>query len=306
MVKKIIKILIALVIFVVLVDLLVEETSQASLDTCNEDCAFYDADDIAWFDSDEDYDEDDSFLKDEDKREVKLSKNTEKVFDKITDLETFVNTVSKSTTETWTKIFASFGKQYRAPKFVYYDTAVETPCGEGEAESGPFYCPTNETVYIDSNFFNSMGEIGIKGNFAYGYVIAHEVGHHIQNLTGDNAKYGEIEYRLNERGKTKKANLVSVQSELQADFYAGIWAHNVAAEYENLSEDDILNAIDAASAVGDDMLGTDSPENFGHGSAEMRYKWFTRGMVSGDVKNGNTYRYRSLRLLQNVDDLTGE
>lgn len=144
-----------------------------------------------------------------------------------------------------------------------------------------------------------MKEVDVNGNFAY--VIAHEVGHHVQHLTGDLSKYQEIEFKLQERGKETKANLVSVQSELQADFYAGIWAHYVIADFEDLSEDDIMNALEASAAVGDDALGEDRTENYGHGSSMMRFVWFTRGMATGDVKYGNTYRYRSLKLLENAE-----
>lgn len=300
--KWLLKIGIVFVLLCIAVALIVEVDSDSGLDACEgEKCAFYQADDLSWFDSDEDYDEDDSFLKDEHNRALNKSKATEKIFDNITDLKTFADTVLKSTSETWTKVFASFGNQYRAPKVVYYSGTVDTPCGEGDEDTGPFYCVVNESVYLNLTFFESMKEVDVNGNFAFAYVIAHEVGHHVQHLTGDLSKYQEIEFKLQERGKETKANLVSVQSELQADFYAGIWAHYVIADFEDLSEDDIMNALEAAAAVGDDALGEDRTENFGHGSSMMRFVWFTRGMATGDVKYGNTYRYRSLKLLENAE-----
>lgn len=265
----------------------------------------------SWFTDDEDYNEDDGYWsKEEQKKRDKKSKKKDRKkhkidprsgFDSEEELEQFVNVVMDSTNEVWTRIFNEFGKKYKKPKLKLFKEAVETECGDASYDDGPFYCYMDQTVYLDLDFFvNMTEEVGAGGDFAYAYVIAHEVGHHVQYSLGDLQKYSDLEEKLRNRGKDSKANLVSVQTELQADFYAGVWAHHEDKKYNSISEKDIEQAFEAAAAVGDDMLGEDSRENFDHGSAEMRLVWLYNGMISGDVRKGNTFKYKSLNQLENA------
>ena len=262
----------------------------------------------SWFEDDSDYQEDDEYWAQErqHRKGKKGKKGKGKIdprsgFDSEDALRDYVKVVIDSTTEVWTKVFNEHGKKYKAPKLVIFEDEVSTGCGDADYSDGPFYCSEDKTVYLDLNFFvNMTEEIGTGGDFAYAYVIAHEVGHHVQYLTGDLDKYSSMEEKLRSRGKESKANLVSVQTELQADFYAGVWAHHEDEKYNSISEQDIEQAFDAAAAVGDDMLGEDSRENFSHGSAEMRLVWLYNGMISGDVTKGNTFKYKSLKQLENA------
>lgn len=267
-----------------------------------------DATSDSWFDDDSDYDEDDDYwAREKQHRKGKKGKkgkgriNPSSGFDSKDELRDYVKVVMDSTTEVWTKIFNEHGKKYKAPKLVIFEDSVSTGCGDADYDDGPFYCSIDKTVYLDLNFFvNMTEEIGTGGDFAYAYVIAHEVGHHVQYLIGDLDKYDKMQERLNQRGKESKANLVSVQTELQADFYAGVWAHHEDQKYNSVSEKDIEQAFEAAAAVGDDMLGAESRESFSHGSAEMRLVWLYNGMISGDVTKGNTFKYKSLNQLENA------
>ena len=179
--------------------------------------------------------------------------------------------------------------QYRNPKMVLFNDAVETACGSASAASGPFYCPGDEKVYMDLKFFNELQtRFGAKGgDFAIAYVIAHEVGHHIQTVLGTSGKVRQLQQRMSQ----EEGNKLSVALELQADFYAGVWArHN----QQNLDVDDIDEALSAAQAVGDDaiqerMQGYVVPESFTHGTSEQRKYWFMKGYKSGDLRQGDTF-----------------
>ncbi len=268
-------------------------------------------DDDAWYESDEDYTDDDEIWdtwKIDDQKRSKVSKKHgaygDGVFKSEAELRAFVNKTASNTDEVWTELFAEYKKPYRKPKFKLFEDSVATACGDADTDDGPFYCSEDETIYLDLNFMANMSDqIGTSGEFAIAYVIAHEYGHHIQNLVGDLNKYSKREEKLREQGKEKKANLVSVQTELQADFYAGVWASRYDEKHDLITEDDIVDALNAADAVGDDALGEDRRENFGHGSSEMRMKWLIRGMVTGDVQYGNTYDFKSLKKLEDVDTM---
>lgn len=189
--------------------------------------------------------------------------------------------------ETWTQIFAENGQKYQEPGMVLFDDGVNTACGSATSAAGPFYCPADQKVYMDLRFFEELhSRFGAKkGDFAIAYVIAHEVGHHIQTLVGTNQQV-----RQAQQGKGKAdANKLSVAQELQADFYAGVWA---SKNKEKLDAGDIEEAISAAQAVGDDaiqskMQGHVQPETFTHGTSAERKAWFMKGYNTGDIKQGN-------------------
>lgn len=201
----------------------------------------------------------------------------------------FASTIFAYTEDTWGKIFRENGMQYEQPKMVLFSDAVETACGSATAASGPFYCPGDKKVYMDLRFFEELKtRFGAKGgDFAIAYVIAHEVGHHIQTLLGTSAKVRQLQ-----QGKSEaEANKFSVALELQADFYAGVWAkHN--SQY--LEVGDLEEAISAAHAVGDDaiqsrMQGHVVPDSFTHGTSEQRIYWFKKGFQTGDIEQGDTF-----------------
>lgn len=201
----------------------------------------------------------------------------------------FPKVVFADTEDVWTKIFEENNMEYIKPKMVLFTGSVETACGGASSASGPFYCPGDQKVYMDLAFFDELQtKFGASGgDFATAYVIAHEVGHHIQTLLGTSAKM-----RQAQEGKSEaEANKLSVALELQADFYAGVWAkHN----QENLDIDDIDEALSAAQAVGDDaiqkrMQGHIVPESFTHGTSEQRKYWFMKGYKTGDISQGNTF-----------------
>lgn len=189
----------------------------------------------------------------------------------------------------WGKIFADNGMTYKNPKLVLFRGSVNTACGGASSASGPFYCPGDQKVYMDLAFFEELKtKFGAKGgDFAIAYVIAHEIGHHVQTLLGTSAKMHQAQ-----EGKSEaEANKLSVALELQADFYAGVWAHY---NQENLDVGDIDEALSAANAVGDDaiqskMQGHIVPDSFTHGSSEQRMYWFKKGFKTGDIKQGNTF-----------------
>jgi len=205
------------------------------------------------------------------------------------ELGEFVKTVLAHTEDTWHKIFEENGMTYEEPKMVLFTGQVQTACGGATSASGPFYCPGDKKVYMDLDFFEELRtRFGAKGgDFAIAYVIAHEVGHHIQTILGTSGKVRQLQ---SERSEVE-ANKLSVCLELQADFYAGVWAkHN----QEYLEEGDIEEALSAANAVGDDaiqrrMQGQVIPESFTHGTSEQRVKWFTKGFKTGDIKQGDTF-----------------
>lgn len=196
------------------------------------------------------------------------------------------------TEDVWTREFDRQGwGEYECPKMVLYHSAVETGCGHGSAQTGPFYCSADETVYIDLDFFKNMDStIGASGDFCYAYVIAHEVGHHVQHLLGtlDDA------HALMSRKSQAEANQISVRLELQADFYAGVWAYNDNEMFGSIEPGDIENAINAASKIGDDYLqrkayGREMPESFNHGRSSQRVKWLKLGLQTGNPRRGDTF-----------------
>lgn len=205
------------------------------------------------------------------------------------EMGNFVRVVLADNEDIWSKIFAENGMTYEKPKLVLFKGGVQTACGGASSASGPFYCPGDRKVYMDLGFFEELkSKFGAKGgDFAIAYVIAHEIGHHIQTLLGTSAKM-----RQEQQGKSEaEANKLSVALELQADFYAGVWAHY---NQENLDAGDIEEALSAANAVGDDaiqskMQGHVVPDSFTHGTSEQRMYWFKKGYKSGDIKQGTTF-----------------
>lgn len=208
----------------------------------------------------------------------------------------FVRAALGSTEDVWSDIFRQGGEQYRAPTLVLFDGRTPSACGMGSAAVGPFYCPGDQKVYIDLSFFRDLEQrFRAPGDFAQAYVIAHEIGHHVQNLLGTMDKVNALQQR--QRGSAQ-ANQLSVRLELQADFYAGLWAH-YAARRGLIEPGDIEEALRAASAIGDDRLQQQSqgyvvPDSFTHGTSEQRARWFRRGFESGDIRQGDTFSARSL------------
>lgn len=208
------------------------------------------------------------------------------------EMRDFVETVLADTEDVWTKIFEENGMTYEKPKLVLFRDAVQTACGGASSASGPFYCPADRKVYMDLAFFDELqSRFGAKGgDFAIAYVIAHEVGHHVQTILGTSEKVSRLQQQTNEAG----ANRLSVAQELQADFYAGLWAHYNEEMNQVLEEGDIEEALSAANAVGDDALqqkaqGYVVPDSFTHGTSEQRMYWFKKGLESGDFKQGDTF-----------------
>ena len=205
----------------------------------------------------------------------------------------FVSTVFADTEDIWTKIFEDNNLgTYEQPKMVLFTGSVETACGGASSASGPFYCPGDKKVYMDLAFFEELRtRFGAKGgDFAIAYVIAHEVGHHVQTILGTSGKVRQLQQGMSE----KEANKLSVALELQADFYAGLWTHYNQNMKDILDDGDIDEALSAANAVGDDaiqskMQGHVVPDSFTHGSSEQRMKWFMKGFKSGDIRLGDTF-----------------
>ena len=208
----------------------------------------------------------------------------------------FVRRVLAKTEDTWGTIFKASGAQYREPTLVLFSGATRTACGVGETAMGPFYCPADEKVYIDLAFNRELAtRFGAPGEFAQAYVIAHEVGHHVQNLLGIAAKVQEVRSRASARD----ANALSVRLELQADCFAGVWARTADEMKAFLDRGDIDQALRAAAAIGDDRLQQQSggrvvPDSFTHGSSEQRKRWFSRGFETGSVKACDTFSSRTL------------
>ena len=208
----------------------------------------------------------------------------------------FVATVLADTEDVWREQFKALGSNYRDPKLVLFRGATPTACGRGEAAMGPFYCPGDEKVYIDLAFYDTLrNRLGAPGDFAQAYVVAHEVGHHVQNLLGITAKIDA------QRGKVPEArmNALSVRLELQADCLSGVWAFHGQRLRQMLEQGDVEEALNAASQIGDDTLqrqsqGTVRPETFTHGSAAQRVSWFKRGLAAGRMADCNTFDARSL------------
>lgn len=208
---------------------------------------------------------------------------------------TFVSTVLASTEDVWTQLLRSQGT-YPPPKLVLFRGTTPTACGRGQAAMGPFYCPADQKVYIDLDFFDVMARrLGAPGDFAQAYVIAHEVGHHLQTVMGITERVD----RLRARSSEVQANQMSVRMELQADCFAGVWAHHSQQARGWLEQGDVEEALNAASQIGDDVLqqrsqGTVVPESFTHGSASQRVGWFRRGMESGQIAQCDTFAAREL------------
>lgn len=208
------------------------------------------------------------------------------------ELKVATEQILASTEDVWTKKFKEMGKNYKAPTLVFYTGSTQTGCGTGQAAMGPFYCSADENVYIDLSFFMEMQQtLGIEeATFTYAYVIAHEVGHHVQHLLGDLDRAHQQMARLG----TTEANRVSVQIELQADYYAGVWGHDEQKLFNSLEKGDLEKALDAALKIGDDYLqkksqGRADERTFTHGTSAQRQRWFKRGFQSGDLSQGNTF-----------------
>ena len=204
----------------------------------------------------------------------------------------FVSTILADTEDTWKMLFQQIGKQYEEPKLVLFTGATPTACGTGQSAMGPFYCPTDRKVYIDLAFYKDLQDrFHAPGEFAQAYVIAHEVGHHVQNLLGISNKIQQL--RQSSRSEVK-SNALSVKLELQADCFAGVWAFHANQARSILESGDIEAGLNAASAIGDDRLQTQAqgyavPESFTHGSSAQRVEWFKRGLAQGDMQQCDTF-----------------
>lgn len=220
------------------------------------------------------------------------TQQTTELTERDKEMGQFVATVLADTEDVWTKIFAENGMTYEKPKLVLFRDSVQTACGGASSASGPFYCPADKKVYMDLAFFDELqSRFGAKGgDFAIAYVIAHEVGHHVQTLLGTSGKVRQLQAKTDEVG----GNKLSVALELQADFYAGLWTHYNQEMNKILEEGDIDEALSAANAVGDDAIqkraqGHVVPDSFTHGTSEQRIYWFKKGFESGDFKQGDTF-----------------
>lgn len=208
----------------------------------------------------------------------------------------FVSYVLADTEQVWGELFRASGAQYEPPSLVLFDTPQRTPCGLGESAMGPFYCPGDRKVYIDLTFYDTLRErLGAPGDFAQAYVIAHEVGHHVQNLLGITDKVDSRRGRISEAAM----NALSVRVELQADCFAGVWAHHADQARQILEQGDVEEALNAASRIGDDALqgasgGAVHPDSFTHGSSAQRVRWFRRGIEGGSVAACNTFDAQQL------------
>ena len=195
------------------------------------------------------------------------------------------------TEDVWGEIFRQAGARYEEPRLVLFSDAVDSACGSASSAVGPFYCPTDATVYIDLVFFQELSDkYHAAGDAAQAYVVAHEIGHHVQNLLGVSDKVQQQQARLRETD----ANALSVRLELQADFYAGVWVHHANKQRSVLEPGDVEEALRAAAAIGDDRLQMRSrgyivPESFTHGTSEQRAKWFRKGLETGDIRQGDTF-----------------
>jgi uncharacterized protein len=214
-----------------------------------------------------------------------------------TDRQTrFVRTTLAYTEDVWTRIFADQGAQYQEPVLTLFEGATSTACGTGRSATGPFYCPADRRVYIDLGFFRLMQErFGVEGEFAQAYVIAHEVGHHVQNLLGISGQVHQARQGVGE----KAGNALSVRLELQADCFAGLWANRANQREQIIEAGDVAGAMAAATAIGDDALqrqsqGSVVPDSFTHGSSAQRVRWFQRGLESGRIEDCDTFEARQL------------
>jgi predicted metalloprotease len=208
----------------------------------------------------------------------------------------FVSTVLADTEDVWGQIFQQGGASYQEPKLVLFRGAVGTACGTGQSAMGPFYCPGDHKVYIDLSFYDQLkNQLGAPGDFAQAYVIAHEVGHHVQNLLGISGQVDQM------RGRVSKVeyNQLSVKLELQADCLAGVWAHHAQNQRQILEQGDVQEAMNAAAKIGDDALqkaqtGQVVPDSFTHGSSAQRQRWFQTGLQNGSIKSCDTFSATNL------------
>ncbi len=208
------------------------------------------------------------------------------------ELATFSKQILAGTEDVWTEVFKEMGREYVPPRMVLYTGSVQTGCGNGQSAMGPFYCSADQCLYIDLSFFTSMKQqLGADGDFAYAYVIAHEVGHHVEYLLGTLDKAHQQMSRLSQ----KDANRISVRLELLADFYAGVWAYHDNKRFDSLEDGDIEEAINCAQVIGDNYLqekarGYSQPESFTHGTSKQRMKWLKLGLTTGDMSKGTTFQ----------------
>jgi len=207
-------------------------------------------------------------------------------------LATFSKQILAGTEDVWTEEFRKLGRTYEPPKMVLYTGAVQTGCGNGQSSMGPFYCSADQCLYIDLSFFTSMKQqLGADGDFAYAYVIAHEVGHHVEYLLGT---LGKVHQQMSRLSQTE-ANKLSVRLELLADFYAGVWAYHDNEMFGSLEDGDLEEAIRCAQVIGDNYLqekarGYSQPETFTHGTSKQRMKWLKLGLQTGDITKGTTFQ----------------
>ncbi|MCQ2164736.1 MAG: zinc metallopeptidase [Bacteroidales bacterium] len=207
------------------------------------------------------------------------------------ELAIFAKKILAGTEDIWSSIFAQYGKTYEAPRLVLFSGSVQSGCGGATSSSGPFYCSADQSVYLDLSFFSTMRkQYGAGGDFAYAYVIAHEVGHHVQYLLGT---LGQAHQQMSRMSKTD-ANQISVRLELQADFYAGVWAYNDNKMFRSLEAGDLEEGLAIASKIGDDYLqkqayGYTVPESFNHGTSAQRMRWLKKGFTCGDIRQGDTF-----------------
>ena len=208
------------------------------------------------------------------------------------ELATFAKQILAGTEDVWTDIFKQMGLRYEPPTLVLFSGSVQSGCGGATASTGPFYCSADKSVYLDLSFFTSMKkEFGTAGDFAYAYVIAHEVGHHVQNLLGT---LRQAHTAMSQASSQAESNKISVRLELQADFYAGVWAHHDNEMFNSLEPGDIEEGIAIASRIGDDYLqkqarGYAVPDSFNHGTSAQRVRWLKRGFEKGDPEYGDTF-----------------
>lgn len=208
----------------------------------------------------------------------------------------FVAVVLADSEDVWSKLFSESGKKYQEPTLVLFSNSVQSACGSASSATGPFYCPGDDKVYIDLTFYDELqNRFGAPGDFAMAYVVAHEVGHHVQNLLGISNKLNEARGKVSE----EEYNKLSVKLELQADFFAGVWAHHAQQMKNILEEGDIEEALNAANAIGDDRLQQQSqgqvvPDAFTHGTSAQRMRWFKKGFETGDINQGDTFSASSL------------
>ncbi|MDE6494914.1 MAG: neutral zinc metallopeptidase [Duncaniella sp.] len=207
------------------------------------------------------------------------------------ELARFSRQILAGTEDVWTQLFSQMGREYEPPRLVLFSGSVQSGCGGATASTGPFYCSADQSVYIDLSFFRDMKRnLGADGDFAYAYVIAHEVGHHVQYLLGilDDA------HQAMSRTSKTEANKISVRLELQADFLAGVWAHHDNKMFNSLEDGDIEEALNAANKIGDDYLqkqaqGYTVPDSFNHGTSAQRSRWLRKGLSTGDITAGDTF-----------------